>query len=119
MIINRLDDFKNLVARIKIFGDNGATESGPLMRYEFAFDITARNYSHDNPALFHKERSVLEPTFWMVVQELARLQKRSVHGIFHDKAIPALFQFVTVGQYFVHVHLQRYCYSDFCEQSAF
>jgi hypothetical protein len=103
MVVHNLDDFKNLVSGVKIPGNNGAAKSRTLVRNKIAFDIATGNDCDNDSALLNQERCVLEPSFRMVVQEFASLQKCPVHGFFHDESVPARFFFGAVGQNFVHI----------------
>ena len=103
VLVDGLDDFQDFRARIEVFREDGPAKGGTLVRNEFAVYIASGNYRDNNTAFFHKERSVYKAPFGVVVQEFARLQKRPVHGLFHDKMVPPGFFFSAIGQYFVHI----------------
>ena len=103
VLVDGLDDFKDLCARIEVFRDDGAAKGGTLVRNEIGVYVAAGNYRDNDAALFHKEGLVYKAPFGVVVQEFARLQKRPIHGFFHDKMVPPGFLFGAIGQNFVHI----------------
>ena len=105
VIVDGFDNFDHPAGTREILRDDGATESGTLVRYECRVSGVPGDCGNDDSAFFDQERSVFKTPFRVVVQELARLQKRPVEGLFHDEAVPAGFHFVVVRQNFEHTQI--------------
>lgn len=91
VIVDGFDNFDHPAGTCEILRNDGAAESGTLVRYECRVRDVSRDRGNDDSTFFDQERSVFKTPFRVVVQELARLQERPVEGVVHHKVVPAGF----------------------------